>query len=267
MRYLEIQTKTVLAVFFLLTFSSCAISFDTNRYKVFRDDALQFNRNQELDTLRIDSFNGEVTLVTGEDNATLQGVAKTWAYGKNEDQAHKRLSKMEWVFTTNGNTLNLKLKGNNGGSHLTELKVPAKWNLDVDTGNGRITIPAGFKNINAQSSNGAIFIVGGDRIEADTSNGRIEYNGSSPDFNLDTSNGKVRVQLNGNWQGNGTVHSSNGRLSVVSSGIIDARVKSSTSNGKTSIYGPKLSKTSGTGKLSLITNNGHINITHGVSVQ
>ena len=206
-------------------------------------------------------------MVTGEDNATLQGIAKTWAYGKNEDQAHKHLSKMKWVFTTSGNTLNLNLKGNNGGSHLTELKVPAKWNLDIDTGNGRISIPAGFSNINAESSNGAILIAGGDRVEAETSNGRIEYNGSSPDFNLDTSNGKVRIQLNGNWQGNGMVHSSNGRLSVISSGIIDARVNSSTGNGKISIYGPKLSKTYGTGKLSLITSNGHINITHGVSIQ
>ena len=267
MKYSTIKTRIILAIFFMLTFSSCAISINFDRDKVDRDDFLQFESTQDTDTLNIDSFNGRVIVIAGDDNNKIHGVAKTWAYGKNEDQAQKRLSKINWEFSQSGNTLKLKLNGAGGGSHLTELTVPATWNLNIDTGNGRIIIPHGFRDIHAESSNGSILITGGDTVTADTSNGTIDYNGSSPNFDLDSSNGKIKVQLNGNWNGKGKVHSSNGSLSVISSGIIDAHINSSTGNGKSYFYGPKLPKDSDSGQLSLTTSNGSISITHNINVQ
>ena len=147
MKYSTIKTRIILAIFFMLTFSSCAISINFDRDKVDRSDFLQFDSTPDTDTLNIDSFNGRVIVVAGDDSSKIHGVAKTWAYGKNEEQAQQRLSKINWEFTQSGSTLKLKLKGSNGGSHLTELTVPAAWNLNIDTGNGRIIIPHGFNNI------------------------------------------------------------------------------------------------------------------------
>ncbi|MCP4074755.1 MAG: hypothetical protein GY744_01045 [Gammaproteobacteria bacterium] len=267
MKYSAIKTRIILSIFFMLTFSSCAISINFDRDKVDRNDFLQFDSTPDTDTLNIDSFNGRVIVIAGEDNSKIHGIAKTWAVGKNEEQAQHRLSKINWEFTQSGNTLELKLNGKSGGSHLTELTVPATWNLNIDTANGQIIIPHGFNIIHAESSNGSILITGGDTVIAETSNGKINYNGSSPNFDLDSSNGKIKVQLNGNWNGNGKVYSSNGAISVISSGIIDAQINSSTGNGKSYFYGPKLPKNSDSGKLSLNTSNGNINITHNINVQ
>jgi len=267
MKYSAIKTKVILVIIFLLTFSSYAISLNFNKEIVVRNDTLHFDIHQNFDTLKIDSYNGKIILISGEDGNRVHGKADTWAYGRSEEQAQKRLSKIGWKFTESGNTLKLKLTGTGGGSHITELMVPATWNLNINTSNGRINISNGFNNIHAESSNGSILITGGDSVIAGTSNGRIDYNGSSQKFDLDSTNGEIRVQLNGNWKGKGKAHSSNGDVTVISSGIIDARINSSTGNGKSYFYGRRLSRTTGTGKLSLSASNGNINVAHGVNIQ
>lgn len=266
MNHLKIQANTAIAFLFLISFSSIAISLDERKPKAVRDDILQFDVDGEINTLQIESYNGEITLVSGNDSSRVHGTAKTWAYGKNTEQAQNRLSKIAWEFSKSGKTLKLRLKGSGGGSNIKNLAVPEKWNLDLDTSNGMINIADGFANINAESNNGRINIEGGFQVIAETSNGRINYAGSPKAFKLESTNGKIEIQLNGNWKGKGKANSSNGNISVICTGIIDARLTSLTSNGKSFIYGPKLSKNSGTGSLSLATSNGNISITHPLNV-
>ncbi len=264
--------KITLGILLLLPFMGSTISADQKNSKADREDILSFDVIDEINTLQIDSFNGKLVLLTGTNSSRIQGVAKTWAYGKNEEQAQDHLEKISWKFKKTGKTLKLKLdksslfKRIDGGSDITALTVPAKWNLDLDTSNGSITISSGFSHIIAQSSNGKISIEGGDQVIADTSNGSIKYSGSAQDFDLESSNGKVRVQLNQDWNGSGKAESSNGNITVICSGIIDARLSRSKGNGNIFIHGPALSKTNGTGELSLETSNGNISISHNVSI-
>lgn len=262
MRDFKFQTRAVIAALLLITVSTSAISRDNNKPRAVREDILQFDVDDEINTFQIDSYNGNINLLKGNDSSRIHGTAETWAYGESEEQAHKRLSKNAWEFSKSGKTLILLLKGRDGGSDINTLSVPAMWNIDVGTSNGKINISDGFRIIQAGSSNGTINIEGGIQVEAGTSNGLIKYAGSAKDFNLQSSNGKIDIQLHGDWNGNGKAESSNGNIFVTCSGIIDATLRSSSRNGQSLIYGPKLSEKSGKGSLSLTTGNGNISITH-----
>ncbi len=261
MNYYNFLNRTMVACFCMLIISSSAFSYDENKFLIDRDDSLHFDAAENFDTLQIDSFNGDITLLKGNNSNTIHGEAKSWAYGKSLNQAEKRLSQINWKFSTSGKTLKLQLMGSDGGSNIKQLSVPANWNLQIESNNGKIYIQEGFGNISTESSNGEINIEGGKQVVADTSNGRINYKGSAKDFKLQSNNGKIEVLLNGNWKGNGKADSSNGSISIGCSGIIDAQLTSSTSNGQTLIYGPKLSQQS-TGTLTLDASNGNIIIAH-----
>ena len=266
MNSIHLPKRIVVAFFLLLAFSSCAISIGQNDIKAEREDTLLFETNNDINTLKIDSYNGRITLISNQDSSIIQGSAETWAYADNEEQAQKRLAKISWNFTQKGRTLVLRLSGSNGGSNIKTLSVPANWNLDLNTENGRIEISKGFKSITAQSNNGAINIEGGHDVEAETSNGKITYSGSAERFHLESANGRISIQLDGNWNGSGKASSSNGNISLICSGIIDARLTSFSNSSEPYIYGPGLSGNRGKGELSLVTGNGSINIAHSVSI-
>lgn len=251
----------------LLASASCSITFGSMPEKATREADLRFTPSAEANTLEIDTFNGSILLAVATEGEGIVGQASVWAKGKTEEQALERLGQMDLQFSQNGSTVLLKLTepdlgSNNAGAQIKQLMVPSGWNLVIDGSNGNVEVPAGFKDVRIDTSNGNIKVNGSGTILVDTSNGNVTYRGGSTDFNLDSSNGSVTVELKGDWAGRGLVNSSNGKITVRCNGIIDARLHTSTSNGKANTYGPDLSPDSGQGTLTLDTSNGNISVTH-----
>jgi hypothetical protein len=263
---------STLAPRFLLGFTaltaatSCSLVIDTWQEKAVRTDVLEHQADDAFN-LRIDGFNGDITVTTAPGVRALTGEATVYARGATQDSADSRLGQMAWSWERDGDTLVLNLSkpsggSNNAGSTIDNLLVPEGWNVDIHSSNGNISVGAGFERVLVHSSNGSIEATGDGQIRLKSSNGRIRYSGGSKDFNLDTSNGRIELNLMGDWSGNGVVDTSNGSIQVRCTGVITADLETDTSNGKTYIEGPRLSGGSG-GLLILDTSNGNINITHG----
>ncbi|MDA0667655.1 MAG: hypothetical protein O3A95_06645 [Planctomycetota bacterium] len=251
----------------LVAASSCSLTFGGWGEKVTSESTLHFEPAAGTTSINIDCFNGSIELLAGTEGSAIDGKSTLHARGRTTEHAQERLRTMEWQFSQSGDAVTLILTkpeggSNNAGGKLQSLSVPTGYDITIDTSNGHVTIPAGFENLHIDTGNGAVTIHGGKKVYVDTSNGRIEYFGSSPDFELNTSNGSIEVQLEGNWNGRGVADSSNGRIAVRCNGVIDARLHTSTSNGKPVVYGPELGKSAGAGSLDLDTSNGNITVTH-----
>lgn len=260
--------KLLFPSLFLAFTSSCVVIGGMNE-KVTSDETLSFEPSGTATHLVIDSFNGGVTLEADESATGVHGEARSYARGHTVEEAEQRLSQMKWEFSQEGETVHLRLKRpagkiGNMGSTIRTMRVPAGWAISVDTSNGNVTVSPGLGAVDVKSSNGSVHVAGDQEVEVYTSNGNVEYQGASADFLLESSNGSVRVMLDGDWSGKGRVVSSNGNISVKCSGVIDASMKSSTSNGKTRVHGPELNGSGGT--LNLSTSNGSITVTHGETV-
>lgn len=257
-----------LAPLLLLAFTpACSITFGGYGEKVVKDSELHFEPSAGTDTLRIESYNGSITLFADSTATSLEGEATTHARGRTVEHARERLAKMEWQFSQVGNTVVLRLTeptggSNNAGSKITRLAVPSGWDLDLDTSNGGVVVPAGFGNVKIDTGNGAVEVAGDGKIYVDTSNGSVRYSGGSQDFELLSSNGSITIELDGDWDGHGRADSSNGKIVVRCNGLIDARLEARTRNGKPRVYGPDLDDHSGKGSLDLDTSNGNISVTH-----
>lgn len=246
--------------------TSCSLVINSWQEKAVRTDVLEHHAD-DASGLRIDGFNGDITVTTAPGVRTLTGEASVYARGATQDSADFRLAEMSWSWERDGDTVVLKLSkpsggSNNAGSTIDNLLVPEGWNVDIRSSNGNISVGAGFERVIVHSSNGSIEATGNGQVRLKSSNGRIRYSGSSDDFNLDTSNGRIELNLMGDWSGNGMVDTSNATIDLRCTGVIMAALETDTSNGKTYIEGPPLGSGSG-GRLVLDTSNGNINITHG----
>ncbi len=261
---------STLAPRFLLGFTaltaatSCSLVIDTWQEKAVRTDVLEHQADDAFN-LRIDGFNGDITVTTAPGVRALTGEATVYARGATQDSADSRLGQMAWSWERDGDTLVLNLSkpsggSNNAGSTIDNLLVPEGWNVDIHSSNGNISVGAGFARVMVHPPNASIEPTGNGQVRLKSSNGRIRYSGSSDDFNLDTSNGRIELNLMGDWSGNGMVDTSNATIDLRCTGVIMAALEADTSNGKTNIEGPPLG--SG-GRLVLDTSNGNINITHG----
>jgi DUF4097 and DUF4098 domain-containing protein YvlB len=112
-----------------------------------------------------------------------------------------------------------------------ELKVPAKWPLNLTTSNGHIKTLHSRSSVIATTSNGAIDIVDaqGD-IRPTTSNGRIEIQQSSGNVQAQTSNGAVKL-IECDLQGDNKLSTSNGAIEVQLNATSKVKITGRTSNG------------------------------------
>jgi hypothetical protein len=249
----------------VLALGSCSITFFGNE-RASRSEDLHHVAGSGINKLRVDGFNGDIVVVAGDSAHEVRAHAETFARGGSQAEAVRRLAEMQWTFHESGNTLFLELSqsdggSNNCGSELIGLQVPSTWTLDLDTSNGDVEVPAGFDTVLISTSNGDLEIAADGKVRARTSNGDVDFVGKSQDFNLRSSNGDMTLDLQGDWNGHGIVDSSNGRISVRCSGVMDCALRGSTSNGKVRVYGPPLEE--GSGSLSLDTSNSNISVTHG----
>jgi|FLOH01.1.fsa_nt_gi DUF4097 and DUF4098 domain-containing protein YvlB len=259
------MTPHLPATLLLLALGSCSLTFFGTE-KATRDGSIQFLASSSISNISIDGFNGDISVIPSDGGLEVRAETRSYATGNTQEEAARRLAQMQWSFRESGNTLHLDLTkpdggANNAGSDLQRLYIPAAWTVDAKTSNGNVTIAAGFHTVLVQSSNGNLDVHSDGKVRLRTSNGNIEFRGRSQDFQMQSSNGSISMDFDGDWAGTGSAHSSNGKISVRCSGLMDCALRTSTSNGKPRIYGPLLE--SGTGNLSLETSNADINVTHG----
>ncbi len=105
--------------------------------------------------------------------------------------------------------------------------VPTRYNLELDTGGGRITVADISGEVEADTSGGNIsigMVTGGD-IHADTSGGNIEVRGATGDVEVDTSGGNITI---GDVTGSVIADTSGGRIRI---GNVQGDIDADTSGG------------------------------------
>jgi DUF4097 and DUF4098 domain-containing protein YvlB len=248
----------------LLLLGSCSITFFGNE-KASREGTIQHTASTGITNIRIEGFNGSISIVPADGGLEVSGLTSTYATGNTQEEATKRLGQMHWNFRESGSTLYLDLSRPDGGSNsaggtLKQLSIPSAWKVDVDTSNGNVNVDPGFDVVLISTSNGNVDANSNGKVRIRSSNGNIYLGGRTQDFNVRSSNGNIEVNLDGDWSGMGNVDTSNGKISVRCNGTLDCSLRTDTSNGKVHVYGPPID--SGKGSLVLDTSNSNINVTH-----
>ncbi len=120
-----------------------------------------------------------------------------------------------------------------------EIFLPGANGVEIDTGNGAISIAGLSGKALLKTSNGSIRIDGHDGdVDADTSNGRIEALGVSGVVKADTSNGRIEVTLAEGVEGPVDLDTSNGSITLEVGAAFGGELKASTSNGSVNIEAP-----------------------------
>lgn len=145
--------------------------------------------------VNVKSKNGRI-IVMGEERSDVlvRACVRSWGDTQEEAQANVDAVQLETA-----GTITASESKDSRVSVGYEIRVPYSTNLDLSSGNGRISI----------SEVDGI-------IRFKTGNGRVTLSGLSGDVQGRTSNGRLTVKLAGNsWNGNGLdVSSGNGRISV-----------------------------------------------------
>ena len=204
-----------------------------------------------------DTSNGEV-IVRGVEGAQDVHVTVTlWTRGDTEEEAEKRLDKIVYRATQNGQTIRLQYRSSEQARDVRrwsgvdfEVTVPVSTRVDAETSNGAITVEHLFGRLDLDTSNGAITVleVTGD-VVADTSNGRISMWEVTGDVHADTSNGRISLER---ISGAVRADTSNGDIEITT---IDGEVNADTSNGSIHYEGVPIGQNN-----DLRTSNGAITV-------
>lgn len=105
--------------------------------------------------------------------------------------------------------------------------VPVRYNLDLNTGGGNISVSDITGNVEVDTSGGNIDIgvVSDGNVLADTSGGNIEVRGATGNVSVDTSGGRITI---GDVVGNVVADTSGGRINI---GNVQGNIEADTSGG------------------------------------
>jgi DUF4097 and DUF4098 domain-containing protein YvlB len=201
----------------------------------------------------VEVFNGGIEVVTGAADTVLAEVTKRGS-GGSEEEAEDDLENIEVTMTQTGDEVRItarrtdaRVTGNSGAS--AEVKVPPGSVLDLRTTNGGLTVSGATGAVTGKTSNGKVRVTGSEgRLDLTSSNGGITVQGGAGELKLHTSNGPIQVQTDGARvtaqtsngkvsftgtlaDGESSLHSSNGSISVTLPANARFRVDASTSNG------------------------------------
>jgi DUF4097 and DUF4098 domain-containing protein YvlB len=204
---------------------------------------------------------GDFTIKTADTNE-IRIIAKETIQASTEKEADELLEKLSLTFEQHGNdvTAEAKYESRGPGFHFGNwppvqvgftVTVPKKFNLNLDTSGGDITVASLVGNVHARTSGGNLKF---DRIEGEldghTSGGDITLNEGTARAKLATSGGDIKVDRAG---GPTQVSTSGGDITIES---VAQLISATTSGGdvKAAITGPfqqdTLLSTSG-GKVSV----------------
>lgn len=179
-------------------------------------------------TLVIESSQGSIHIETW-DKEQVDIVVKKRA--RNE----KRLQEFKLNFVQTGN--DILIEGSSDGSWGNKvsvnflIKVPSKYNLDLQTGGGSIKVADITGNVKVNTSGGSIKIanVAKGNVKAETSGGSIKVGDVNGDLDVNTSGGSINL---GKITGLSLIETSGGSIKLVSGG---KNVKAETAGGSITI--------------------------------
>jgi hypothetical protein len=218
-----------------------AISF-LNAAILFSGDAVKdIERSfsvKEGGTLTLESDRGtiDISTISGE-KVEIQIVRKVRGWGRKK--AEKLLEEFEVEFNQSGNDVEVEA-GFDGGwdDDWSDLKiefiinVPSKYNLNLKTSGGSITVDDIEGEVTAKTSGGSLHFgyVGGP-VYGKTSGGSIHLEGGSGEADLKTSGGSISV---GEVKGKVYAKTSGGSINI---GKTDGEVDANTSGGSVTVEG------------------------------
>lgn len=209
----------------------------------------------------VHNTNGSIT-VEGWDQDKVDVLAVKTAHGYDDRDAVENLRKLEVIFNSSGNSLNIEtryphLSRFSGGVTYT-LHVPRKLNLRLQTTNGRVEATDVQGQIQLASTNGSLKAdnVGG-TFKGSTTNGKVsatllQFTGG--DVSLSTTNGSIQLALPEDTNADISAHTTNGSLRT------DFPITTQGKLGRHSLRGT-IGK--GGATIELGTTNGSISITRG----
>ncbi len=181
-----------------LNLSACGANISINLFTANEVVSQSFTATGSTRVV-VEMFNGNIDVITGNDSTIKIDVDKRGG-GNSQEAAQADLKNVAVSMTQTGDTINVVAKrtdkqvdiGNSGAS--ASLRVPNGTQIEMHTGNGKITLSGPVGNVVATTSNGALEVKGAaGSLNLTTSNGGITVNGGSGQFVLETSNGGIDV--------------------------------------------------------------------------
>lgn len=190
-------------------------------------------------TLSIQSDAGAIDVRTWDQNRVRLRVRNTRGFEVEIDQ---RGNDVVVVADSRGSLFGL------GRSNIGfTVDVPVQYNVELDTGGGKISVEDISGEVEVDTSGGSIeigVVTGGD-VKADTSGGSIEVRGATGDVEVDTSGGNITI---GDVVGQVAADTSGGRIRI---GDVQGDIEADTSGGSIEIG-------ESTGRVHLDTSGGSI---------
>ena len=164
-------------------------------------------------TLRIKSDNGKIAVETWSEDKVAVEVRKK---AKNKE----RLERFEVTISKKGN--DIVVYGESGFNSRVRVsyvvKVPKKYNVNLQTGGGSIQVSDIQGGVTVDTSGGSITIgnvTGGNNVDANTSGGSIKVGDVDGNLKVDTSGGSIKL---GSVKGKSTIETSGGSISLEKGG-------------------------------------------------
>jgi DUF4097 and DUF4098 domain-containing protein YvlB len=190
-------------------------------------------------TLSIHSDAGSIEVRTWEQNRVRVRVRNPRGFEVEIDQSGDDVSV---VADSRGSLFGL------GRSNIGfTVDVPVQYNVDLNTGGGKITVDdiSGEVEVDTSGGNIEIGVVTGGDVKADTSGGSIEVRGATGDVEVDTSGGNITI---GDVMGEVIADTSGGRIRI---GDVQGGIEADTSGGNIEVG-------ESTGQVRLDTSGGSI---------
>src|SRR5262249_14572429 len=182
--------------------------------------------------LVVETFNGPITVTTGEESGVKAKVVKT-VQAATEEAAKEDLKNVDVQMTQDGDTVRITAKSE--GMHLhpnraaaVELQVPAGSKLDLRTSNGSVKTTGATGDASIHTTNGKIEVKGGKgKVNLKTTNGSITADSSSGAADLKTTNGTITIN---SAKATVSAHTTNGSIHF-SGSLADGKHAFHTTNG------------------------------------
>lgn len=183
-------------------------------------------------TLFLDSDTGSVDITSHSENSVIVNVSLQ-TRTSNESKAESIFEDFELTFdqrdkdvTVKGEYIHNTFWHNNRLKVHFDVKVPHRYNLEIDTAGGRINVDDIQGRVDLETSGGNINMgnISGE-VQANTSGGSISLESSSGDTYVKTSGGNIRI---GSVEGNIEAKTSGGSIEVDG---VNGNLHASTSGG------------------------------------
>jgi DUF4097 and DUF4098 domain-containing protein YvlB len=219
-------------IFTAALFSTACYEFSPGN---FRDEVHKSFQVQPGGKLSLDTDAGSVEISSGSTNAVHVNVARE-SRGNTNEEAEQELRQLRLDFRQDGNDIYIQARwpedhfwGFNRRNERRlrfEIIVPGKYNLDLKTGGGNISINDLEGTVAARTSGGNLQFgrING-VVNARTSGGNISLEACSGPLDVDTSGGNIRI---GKVNGSVKAQTSGGNIAVEE---VQSRIQASTSGG------------------------------------